>query len=254
MNRGTALFMSVLMITAVIGGISYATTSDWGNNSTVNRTIIVEKFIPSNSTKENTTTVINNYNNNVSNDIINNINNVNVTTTIINSDVEKVSVTSSFGSDGLSDGISVQINATTIARPGDPVPVGALNKKLKTKMTTTSVVEESTGLIISDLFLGDAKRPCEYVNITNNNNYTAHLEGMTIQTLSGGYVFEMGDVSIQSGKTLKVYSAEKSAKDTIYSLGLPKSVTQKGGIWNDDGDTAFLVCGYDGSLISEFTK
>jgi hypothetical protein len=121
-------------------------------------------------------------------------------------------------------------------------------------MTSISMVEETTGLVISDLFLGDAKRPCEYVNITNNNNYTAHLEGMTVQTLSGGYVFEMGDVAIQPGKTLKVYSAEKSAKDTIYSLGLPKDVTQKGGIWNDDGDTAFLVCGYDGSLISESTK
>ena len=253
MQRGTALFMSVVLILAATGIVAYA-TDGFGNNSTVNRTIIIEKFIPSNSTKENSTTVINNYNNNVSNDIVNNINNVNVTTTIINSDVEKVSVTNSFGSEGLSDGISVQITETTIAKPGDPVPVGALNKSLKTKLTSKSIVEESTGLVISDLFLGDAKRPCEYVNITNYNNYTAHLEGMTIQTLSGGYVFEMGDVSIKPGKTLKVYSAEKSAKDTIYSLGLPKSVTQKGGIWNDKGDTAFLVCGYDRSLISEFTK
>jgi hypothetical protein len=81
MNRGIASFVVVSLFLAAIAGIVIANTSDWGNNSTINRTIIVEKFIPSNSTKENTTTIINNYNNNVSNDIVNNINNVNVTTT-----------------------------------------------------------------------------------------------------------------------------------------------------------------------------
>jgi hypothetical protein len=247
-ERKTPL-ISIITLAAVFvlicGAVAYANYSGSGNNSTDNKMIIIEKVID-NKTNDSKPNII--YSNS---SVVNN----NITTTIINngvpSNVSVVAVADSYGNEG----VSVQLSDTAIVKAGTAAPVAKL-ETIKTKLTRESEVdeEETTGLVITDMFLGDSKRPCEYVNITNEGEFTAHLEGMRLEELESGNVFTFSDVSIKPGKTLQVYSADKAAKDTKYYLGLPKSITQNGGIWNNDGDTAFLVCGYDDSVISKKSK
>lgn len=236
----TSILAIFLCAALVMGGISYALTNNDNATPLENMTIIDPV---QNVTPEEAVTIINNYDNSVEDNSVET--NVDTNVTIINNGVPAtvatVEVESSYGDTG----VSVKLDENTVIAPDTPAPVAQV---------IDEVPENTGGLIISDLFLGSSKKPCEYVNITNQNNFTAYLNGMVLKEEVNGRTFILGDVSIKPGATLKIYSAQKAARDTIYSLGLPKNETQNGGIWDNSGDTAVLICGYDGSTISEFSK
>jgi hypothetical protein len=238
----TSILALVICAALITGGISYALTNNDNATPLENMTIIDPV---QNVTPEEAVTIINNYDNSVEDNSVETNVETNVNTTIINNGVPATVATVEVESYYGDTGVSVKLDENTVIAPDTPAPVAQVIEE---------VPENTGGLIISDLFLGSSKKPCEYVNITNQNNFTAYLNGMILKEEVNGRTFILGDVSIQPGKTLKIYSAQKAARDTIYSLGLPKNETQNGGIWNNEGDTAYLICGYDGSVISEFTR
>ena len=82
----------------------------------------------------------------------------------------------------------------------------------------------------------------EYIEIKNYGDITVNLQGWKITDEGEKHVYVFGNVEINPGYVIRLYSGNKATKN----------IWVKTYIWNNDGDTGFL---YDsnGNLVDKYS-
>ena len=128
--------------------------------------------------------------------------------------------------------------AVTITQSPAPAPAPAPTPTPTAEATPVSTPSAESGpasrFEIVDLYCGATGANLEYVTIRNNGSQSGSLDGWSIHDEGPNYSYPFADgISLNPGGEVSVWSGTSEAKaKTLY--------WRSRGVWNNDGDTAFL--------------
>lgn len=136
-------------------------------------------------------------------------------------------------SDGNNDTVQADVaNETEANVPPAPSDGTTVPAPVETKVNKT-VTKTNEGVRITALH--PLSGGVEYVNITNENIFTAHIEGFKLKEMVCGNSFVFPDIDVKPGETLTVYTVKGVNTEESFFMGKTHH------IWNAK-DTAKLIC------------